>query len=479
MGARTPNRTKMPRHSIEQIETIDRTSLRILSEVGIRVDDEALCRRAVASGARAGRTPDRICLPPEMVREYVSMAPRQARFADCRGQLTSLGPGTRPTFWTGAALNRVAGTEARPLREDDLTEFTQIADALPNVFAVVGTSIEEIPPAVRDVVGFRILAENSTKHLRPLLFSEEGVRPILEMAQVIAGGRSLRECPLVSFGYSCLSPLHWPRIAVELWRRSAGHELPVMLNGEPVAGATSPVTLAGSIALSNAEILGGIALVELLEPGRPVVHNLGFAHTLDMRTAVCLSGAPECALMACAGAQLAAYYGLPSASWMGTDALLDDEQASLEKVLTGLAHALAGVNIIWGMGQLESQKSISQVQLVIDDAVAGALLRLWDGMAVDEETLAFDAVREVVESGGDFLSHEHTLEHYRELSTSEILSRTQRKTGPDGGLTRLVERAEARAGELLDQSRAPSLTGEQSRELDAIERRALERCRRG
>ena len=457
------------------IERIDRTSLRILEEIGVRVDDEALRRAAVKAGARPGRAADWITLPEAMVRQWVKRAPCEAHYADAAGRVTPMGPGSEPTFWTGAALNYTVGRQSRPIRCADLAAFTRVADAMPSVFAVVGTSVDEVPPPARDVVGFRIMAENTGKHLRPLLFTAAGIAPILEMAQVLAGGVPLSQCPLLSFGYSCLSPLHWSQISVDLWRGSAGHKLPVMLNGEPIAGATSPVTLAGSVALSNAEILAGVVLVQLIEPGRPVVHNLGFAHTTDMRTAACLAGAAECALMACAGARLAAFYGLPCASWMCTDSFMDDEQASMEKVLTGFAHVLGGVNVIWGMGQLQSEKALSPVQLVMDEEVARALLRAWRGIGVDDESLALEVVRDVVVAGGEaFLSHAHTLRHFREeLAESALLARTQREAWEAAGSSSLAERAAERVEEILSAPAPDRLTAEQRRDIMAIEQRVL------
>jgi len=307
----------------------------------------------------------------------------------------------------------VDGAACRSITGSDLRDFCRLADRMEHLMAVVGTSVAEAPPPVRDVAGLAIMAAHTRKHLRPLLFSPDSVPAMIEIAQVVADGASLAERPLISFGYSCLPPLHWAATSTELWRRSSRHALPLMLNGEPITGTTSPVTLAGSLALAHAEVLGGVVLVQLLEPGRPVIHNVGFAHSVDMRTAACLSGTPECALLAAAGAALAAHHGLPSASWMCTDAFTDDEQASLEKMLTGMAHADAGVNVIWGMGQLESEKTLSPVQLVIDNDLAGMLRRWRSGIVVNDDTLAFDVIRDVVEGRGDFLSHDHTLNHFR------------------------------------------------------------------
>lgn len=460
--------------SASDIEQIDRTSMRILSEIGVRVDDEPLRNLALKAGATPGRAADVIRLSEKMVREYLALAPAAARYADRAGQVTEMGPGTRPSFWTGAALNYTVGRRTHAITGKDLAEFARLAEALPMVFAVVGTSIAEVPPQARDFVGFRILAENTGKHLRPLLFTAAGIRPILDMAQVLAGGAPLRDRPLVSFGYSCLGPLHWTQINADLWRGSSGHGLPVMLNGEPIAGATSPVTLAGAVALANAEILSGVVLVQLLEPGRPTVHNLGFAHATDMRTAACLAGAAECSLMAFAGARLAAHYELPCASWMCTDSFIDDQQASMEKVLTGFAHVLGGVNVIWGLGQLQSEKALSPVQLVMDQEVAAALDRYWRGFQVTDETLAFDVVRDVVERGEEFLSHDHTLRHFRdELLESRLLARTRWELWEAAGAKTLAERAADRVAEILAAPPVERLTATERRDILAIEHRAL------
>ncbi|MBN2583368.1 MAG: trimethylamine methyltransferase family protein [Planctomycetes bacterium] len=461
---------------LRDIEQIDRTSIRILSELGVRVDDAALREQAVRAGARPGRDADRIRMSEEMVRQLVALAPHEARYADLAGNVTTVGLGARPTFWTGAALNYVTGRQSRAITAADLAEFCRVADTIDPLLAVVGTSIEDVPPECRDFVGFRIMAENTSKHLRPLLFTAQGVAPILEMAQVLADGKPLKDRPLVSFGYSCLCPLHWSQISIDLWRATAGHNIPVMLNGEPIAGASSPVTLAGALALANAEILAGVVLTQLLEPGRPVIHNLGFAHVTDMRSGTCLSGTAECGMLAWAGARLAAFYRLPSASWMCTDSFIDDEQAAQEKMLTAFAHVSGGVNIIWGMGQLESEKTLSPVQLVMDEEVARAALRWWDGFKVDDDALAYDVIRDHVEKGEDFLGHEHTFTHFRsELSLSPLMARSSRGTWEQKGATSLAERAAAKVRDIVASDPPQHLSDQQRKDLRAIEQRELKR----
>jgi hypothetical protein len=88
--------------------------------------------------------------------------------------------------------------------------------------------------------------------------------------------------PWFSIGFTAHGPLRWTNLALEVFARSAGHGIPVTVNGEPMAGASAPVTLAGAFAVGNAEILAGIVVNQLLEPGRPVVYNLGLGHVLSL-----------------------------------------------------------------------------------------------------------------------------------------------------------------------------------------------------
>jgi len=458
----------------EQLERIDAESLRILAQVGVRIDDQALRQRAILSGAAAAPSGGRVRLPAEMVREFRQQAPSRVLLADGQGKLTEVGPGCAPTFWTGAALDYVTGRAARAFTAADLADFARLADSLDGVFAVVGTSIEEVPPSARDFVGFSILAGNTSKHLRPLLFTAAGVEPIIEMAEVLAEGQPLAECPVVSFGYTALSGLRWPEVCTEMWRRSSGYKLPVMVNAEPLAGGTTPATLAGSIAMSNAAALSGVVLTQLLEPGRPVIYNIGFAHAMDMRGGTCLAGSAQCALLGSVGGQLGRFYNLPSAAWMGTDALMDDQQASMEKALTGFAYAQAGCDVIWGMGQLGGGRALSPVQLLMDNELVRGVRRFRRGIDVDANSLSFEAVREVLETGADFLGHPHTLRHFRdELSVSDLLNRSVRETWEQAGAPSLAEKAQQRARESLQSDRPPKLTDAQAREIEQIKQRAL------
>jgi trimethylamine--corrinoid protein Co-methyltransferase len=457
--------------AVPQIEELNRSSLNLLESVGIKVDHPDVVRKLAAAGAKTDADGVRIRIPPELVAECVARAPRNIRLADRRGGCTQVGADGGTVFWGGNALCIARGRERKEIASADLAEFTRLLEALEHVQGVVGTSIHDYPPQTRDFVGFRILAENSTKHLRPVIFTGNGPLAIIEMAEVLAEGVPLSERPIVSFGYSIVSPFHWGRAAMELFLNTSGRGLPMMVNAEPLAGGTSPVTLAGALTQANAEALSGIVILQVLEPGRPCVFNLGFAHMLDMRSALATSGRVQDALIAAAGAEIARYHGLPSASWISSDNFLCDEQSVLDKATTGMLHALGGVNIIWGIGQLETEFTLSLEQAVIDNELAGILLRAQRGIEVTPETIAEGVIRACAESG-DFLTHEHTLTHFREEQTEgDLLALQRREAWEAAGRPTLGERAAEKVKEILSRPKEPTVTPEQSAQLKEIEGR--------
>ena len=236
-----------------------------------------------------------------------------------------------------------------------------------------------------------------------------------------------------------------------------------------MAGVSGPVTLAGAAAVGNAEILAGLVVNQLLEPGRPCVYNLGLAHIFDMRTTIAVTGAPENHLLADISAAMGRFYNLPSCSWVSTESMGPDSQAALEKSMGFFTHLQSGVSLIWGVGQLESELTLSPAQAVIDNEILAYVRRYLRGVEVTEETLAVDITRDVGISG-EFLSEEHTLDHFRtEFFDPSILFRERRSAWQEGGSKSLHEAAEAKADEMIAEPLPETLTDDQGTALRKIE----------
>ena len=451
----------------QECERIHDGALGVLERVGVRIDDPEILRLLLDAGAEEAG-PDRARIPRSLVEWALKQTPKSAPIADRRGNLWRLETAGSTLVLTGNALYITRGRETSALESRHMAELARVVDHCRNIHGMVGTTVADYPPHTRDFVGFHVMARHTAKHLRPCIYTPAGARLVMEMAQVLSDA-PLRERPIVSTGFSILSPLHWTRLALSVFRNTAGLGIPVMINSEPLGGATAPVTLAGCLVIGDADTLSGIVINQVLEAGRPCIYNIGFAHVLDMASAIALTGAPENALLQAAGADLARFHGLPCASWMSTESMLLDEQASLEKTMTGLAHAMAGVNFIWGAGNLESTLAMSPEMLVADDEIASYFLRVQAGVPVDNDSLALDLIEKVGLSG-DFLNSEHTLRNFRRVLSRPLLAaRTRRRTWESRGAKSFGEAAQEKVREILSAEPVDYLDPHQEQELRRIE----------
>jgi trimethylamine--corrinoid protein Co-methyltransferase len=393
-----------------------------------------------------------------MVREYLDLVPSTVELDDRRGGTTVLGAETPACFWTNPGLQILDGVMVRDIRSSDLARVARLCDDLSNVQGIMGMAMKDVAPRHRDFVGVRVIAENSLKHVRALCFTPKGMEALAEMKRVFPGN-------WLSMGFTAHGPLRWTHLALDIFLKSSGYGIPTTVNGEPMAGATGPVSLAGSAAVGNTEILSGIIVNQMLEPGRPLIYNLGLAHIFDMKYATAVTGGPENALFAQASAAMGRFYGVPSSSWVSTESMFDDSQAALEKMFGFETHMATGVSLIWGMGQLESEKTISLTQLVLDNEMIDYVRRYRDGFVVNSETLQFELVKEVG-IGGTFLEAEHTLLNYREhLWMPSILNRQPRETCKG----RLEEVAHAEAERILSEDQGDKIGADELAELKRIE----------
>jgi len=442
----------------QELELLHETTLRILEEIGVRLEHDGIVERMLAAGAKRGAGPQDVRFPRKMVEEHLELAPSRVELARRDGTVDALTSDSPSVFWTNPGMYIWNGKERRELKSADLAAVARLCDNLESVQGVMGMACHDVEPRHRDFTGVRIIAENCRRHVRALCFTPTGMEALAEMKKVFPGN-------WLSVGFTAHGPLRWTNLALAIFEKSAGSGIPVTINGEPMAGVTGPVSLPGAMAVGNAEILSGIVVNQVLEPGRPVIYNLGLAHTFDMKNATAVTGGPENALFAMASAELGRFYRLPSSSWASTESVLDDGQAAMEMTFAIHTHSAARSSLVWGLGQLESEKTISLAQLVIHDEIAGYARRIQRGSAVTPGTLAYDLIREVG-IGGSYLETEHTLENFREhLWEPKVSNRRARENCPGP----LEEVARARAGELLAADREEKIGAAELGELKRIE----------
>lgn len=446
----------------DRAEQIHDASLSLLWNPGVRLEHEGIVKRLLEAGAKAGSEPDVIRVPKELVSECLARCPKDVALTDREGNATVLAADSPPAIWSCPGMNITDGDGVRPSRSTDLARTARLLDGLEHVQGVFGMAMGDLPPKACDVAGLNVMANNTKKHLRAFCFTPDGGRTMARMKAVVG------DHPWFSVGFTAHGPLRWTRLALEIFEATSGHGIPATVNGEPMAGTSGPVTLAGSAAIGNAEILAGLIALQLMEPGRPCIYNLGLAHIFDMRTSIAVTGGPENALFAKLSAEMGRFYDLPSGSWVSTESMCVDSQSAMEKMFGFQTHMAEGVSNIWGVGQLESELTVSPAQAVIDNEMIGYAKRFQRGVTVDEESLAVDVSREVG-IGGSYLGEDHTAENYRsEFFMPSVLFRKRRPDWESAGRLTMRDRADAIAEKLMSREVNTGLTADQVAALQGI-----------
>jgi len=446
---------------------IHEASLDLLEDPGIKIEHDEIYHLMISAGSVPGHDAQVVRIPPKMIEEHLKLCPSQVVLANRKGAPIVQSCKSPPIFWSCPGMAIWRRGEHRPFTSSDMGETARLLEGLDNVDVVFGLSMDDVPPPVRDVVGLKIIAANCSKHVRVLCFSPGGARLLAEMKPVVS------DEAWVSVGFTAHGPLRWTNLALSIFQGTAGAGIPATVNGEPMAGVSGPVTLAGSAAVGNAEILAGIVINQLLEPHRSIIYNLGLAHVFDMKTAIAVTGGPENALFADLSAVMGRFYNIPSCSWVSTESMCPDEQAGLEKMFGFQAHWDSRVTNIWGVGQLESEITFSPAQAVIDNEMIDYIRRFRRGVEVRDDTLAVGLTRSLGPAAS-FLEQDHTLERFRdEFFDPKVLFRRRRDDWNKSGKPTLADRAERIANELIARPVRDALDENQINALEQLANRAL------
>ncbi|UCC61975.1 MAG: trimethylamine methyltransferase family protein, partial [Anaerolineae bacterium] len=204
-------------------------------------------------------------------------------------------------------------------------------------------------------------------------------------------------------------------------------------------GGTAPVTLAGGQALGNAEVLSSLVMHQHKHPGEPFVYGSGLHH-MDMKTTISVYGAPEFQLARIAVAEMGRFYELPTWGYAGhTDSCVMDEQAAADATFSASVALLAGHNLVHDVGYLEAGLTTSPEMIVFTAETISMMRHFMAGVSLDADALAAEAIHQVG-PGGDFLTHKHTLRHFRELWQPTLFSRQRADDWMATGSRRLGER---------------------------------------
>ena len=407
--------------SPQDVETIHNAALHVLEKTGFTYEsglDETLAMLESA-GATVDRAGSRILFPRDLVSRMAETAPAKVVLYSRDGRNDLDLTEDKVHLGTGGAAVRILDLEtgeARATVLNDIYQIGRLVDRLDNIHFFVRSCIPtDIPEEAYDVNMYYAGMKATTKHFMSGVNNEAGLHRIMDLAAMIAGGLDqLKARPFISVITSfAISPLKLCTQSTRIMQECNRNMIPVALSCAPMAGSTSPVTMAATLAQIHAEQLAGITICQLTRPGAPLLYG-GIPGMANMNTMGYLGGGVECGMMNAAIHQMAAHIQVPNYNSAGlSDAKIPDCQAGWEKAMTVLLAAMGGSNYIHhSAGMLESMLAVAYEQFVIDDEIIGMAMKVLAGIPVDEEQLALSVIDQVG-PGGNFMISPHTLKHMR------------------------------------------------------------------
>ncbi len=404
----------LPALTTQDVERIHGCSLDLLERVGIDYKTPKALEVLEKHGCKVDYENTWASLPRELVEWAIQQAPRVVRLAARDPERDVVLDGRQPHHSTESQ-----GTQAIDLENgekhvstlEDLRRGLLFSDALDKIdFINVMVSASDVPAHLRTIQHFATSFTQTSKHIRTGVLNADQVPFLLELVKAVTGSDTFR--PIFSVTDCTISPLMHEGSMTEACIELAKLGVPIMVYPMPLAGGTSPVTLAGTILMNNVEFLSGLVLFQAVTPGTPIIYGAG-ASQLDMNTGR-YGGSADGFGLGLALSYMADYYDLPlnvTGLWTKSNAL--DARYGYEAASAAMLAYMAGADEIYSVGLLGSSQILSLEKLVLDNHLTHQIHRMLEPIKFDEEHLQADVI-ERVGIGGEFLTQRETLKFTRE-----------------------------------------------------------------
>lgn len=414
-------RPKFKLLSDEFVAKIIQEAYLLLENQGVYIENEEALVLLREAGMKVEAASQRVRFTPQIIEESLSSTPNSIKMYDRDGNEEFLLGGDEVHFDPGSSAVTLLDSETQQERKavtDDLIRFARLTDCLEHFHfqstGIIGSDVSEI---ISDSYRLYIGLLFSKKPIVTGTFRVEGFAPMHRMLVAVRGSEeALAEKPLAIFDACPSPPLKWSNLTAQSLIDSARAGIPSELISMGMTGATSPVTMAGTLVQHVAENLSGLVICQLAKKGAPVIFG-GCPLSFDMRKGTTPLGSIETMMIDSAYTQIGKHLQLPTHAYMGmSDAKINDAQGGFETGIGAVLAALSGVNVISGAGILDFIRCQSLEKLVVDNEICGMAYRLIEGIAQRDEPIALDLFRDFsVET--QFLSMPHTRKWYREEHT--------------------------------------------------------------
>ncbi|MFZ0545350.1 MAG: trimethylamine methyltransferase family protein [Candidatus Promineifilaceae bacterium] len=359
--------------------------------------------------------------------------------------------------------------ERRNFKLADVAACARLCDALPEINFLMSMGVpRDVPDDRYFWHQYATLLQNTTKPIVVVCDTLADLEAITAMFSAVAGGMDhLSQFPNMLLYSEPTSPLKHAQSATEKLLFCARNRIPITHSPAPMIGGTAPITLAGAVALGNAEVLSSLVMHQLQQAGAPFLYGHG-VHHLDMKTMISVYGAPEFQLARLMAAEMGRFYHLPVWGYAGhTDSKVVDGQAAADAQFSVMTALLAGTNLNHDVGYLEAGLATSPELIVLTNELIGMTRRFINGVRLDDESLALDVIHEVG-PGGEFLSHDHTMAHWRDYWLPQNFDRQRLESWQEGGSVSINGRLREQAAALMDEHQVPPLPATTLKEIKQL-----------
>jgi trimethylamine---corrinoid protein Co-methyltransferase len=448
--------TSYPIWNDEAQKRVHFETLKVLKNVGIRVDSDESLEIFHSGGAHIvkGKTGGIVRLPEHLVEDCIAWTPKSVIYHgrdEARDFDTKSGKVGFSTFGECVQIFDPYTRKLRPTTKEDCGNTGKIVDYFDELVvmerAVCST---DKMPETQPLHNLEALLKNTSKHIIIAAGSRENCRAMIKMAHIAAGGEeTFEQRPIISFSVCASSPLtlttHTCDVIVECANAGVGMWLISMV----LAGGTGPVTLAGSMVQHNAEILGALALAQLVKKGTPCSYGSS-SSIMYLKNASSVMGGPEYGMMGRAAADMAKFYDIPAVIATGvSDSKTTDIQSGYETAINFIQVAMSRPPIVYGVGSVESGLTFDLSKVVLDCEHIRHLLMAMDGIPVDDYQLAYHEIREVG-PGGTYLLQKQTLDNMRKQSDVTVFDRNPRENWEEKGSPGVLDSACKKAINIIE-----------------------------
>lgn len=452
----------------EQLDQLQSATLDILERTGIKFPSDKALKVLGGHGALVDEKTQIVRFPRDLVMKHLATLPRYFKMGG-RNPIFDLDLDEGKTFFTtdgcGVETFDYASNAMRPSCKADVGMMARIADYLPSVgfyWPMVSAQEHGTTAPLHELdAGYN----NTIKHIQSeTIMGEIPARYAVEMATVVNGSaEGLRKRPSFSLVVCTIAPLIQDKEGIEGAMVLAEAGVPVGFLAMPTMGTTAPATLAGALAMGDAEIISATVLMQMVAPGAPVFHSLMQAWA-DPSSGNYVSY-PLDARGRYAPVEMAHHWGMPAlGACYGTDSLETGTwQSAAEPALDPYMVGLTGAEIVTGMGLCHTYTRLYPEQLIMDADIYQRARHYLMTMEVSPETLALDTIN-AVGPGGHFLAQKHTRLHMRESMKRAITH----QVGSDGKYRDAREVAREQVRWILANHQPEPLEPAMKTELDRI-----------